>query len=318
MNGRRQSGATLVELAVSAAIGAVVVTAALQIHATAAGTYAAVTALERLEERGRTASTLLRREIARAARAPCGGGAPVDDRADGSVTRSRHLLPHHGLQGDGHGLTVDSTAADPARAPWRVTATEGEEHLVGLHIEPLNRDSAPAAEYGDRLLTGHCGQGLYRLRVTGGSGGWYLTVADGPSPVPPLAGAPVWSEPTLAGAIRTVEYRWRPDQAQDGEPALYRNNQPAVAGVEAVVLRYGVVEGAADGGAVRFVPAELVADWERVTAVRAHLLIRSPLFAALPVSGRTHSLGGETAGPFDDRRLRRTWTVTAPLRGRVP
>lgn len=93
--------------------------------------------------------------------------------------------------------------------------------------------------------------------------------------------------------------------------------QELVEGVDNLQLLYG--EDNDDDQAVdRYVPADQVADWGTVSAVRAAMLITSPNPALVEARDAGFMLNGVEVDPPADRRQRQVFTATVALRNRLP
>jgi type IV pilus assembly protein PilW len=117
--------------------------------------------------------------------------------------------------------------------------------------------------------------------------------------------------------LQTVTYSIAPGAS--GQPALFRQefNQPPqelVEGVEDMQILYGV-DNDTDGFPNQYMPANLVADFEEVVAVRVQLLLQSmnDFVADVP---QTYTFNGATVTP-GDRRIRQVFTSTIALRNRI-
>jgi type IV pilus assembly protein PilW len=127
----------------------------------------------------------------------------------------------------------------------------------------------------------------------------------------------VSNTPNGAKNLQTVTYSIAPGAS--GQPALFRHefNQPPqelVEGVEDMQILYGV-DNDTDGFPNQYMPANLVADFEEVVAVRVQLLLQSmnDFVADVP---QTYTFNGATVTP-GDRRIRQVFTSTIALRNRI-
>jgi len=117
--------------------------------------------------------------------------------------------------------------------------------------------------------------------------------------------------------LQTVTYSILPGLS--GQPALFRQEfggapQEMVEGVEDMQILYGV-DADTDGFPDQYMPANLVADFEEVVAVRVQLLLQSmnDFVADVP---QTYTFNGATVTP-GDRRIRQIFTSTIALRNRI-
>lgn len=90
-----------------------------------------------------------------------------------------------------------------------------------------------------------------------------------------------------------------------------------VEGVDNLQWLYGE-DSNQDRAVDRYVPADTVADWDDVIAVRAAMLITTVEPALFQPQGGTFQLNGVTVTPPDDRRQRQVFISTIGLRNRLP
>ncbi|MEO5365603.1 MAG: PilW family protein [Magnetococcus sp. WYHC-3] len=117
-------------------------------------------------------------------------------------------------------------------------------------------------------------------------------------------------------------------QGRSGEPALFRQAgesapEELVEGVEQLQILYGE-DTDGDGRTNRYLAADGAGlDFSRVVSLRLALLVRSPLPAAEPDTGRVYLMGGATAttalsvvAPADGR-ARQVFSTTIQLRNHL-
>ncbi len=102
--------------------------------------------------------------------------------------------------------------------------------------------------------------------------------------------------------------------APSGEPALFRNGEPVVEGIENLQIRYGI-DTNADRAVDQYVAANAVTDWSSVLSVEINLLLRTAQDNLAPEPQTYVFAGTETTAT--DRRLRRAYTHVVTLRNRV-
>lgn len=122
--------------------------------------------------------------------------------------------------------------------------------------------------------------------------------------------------------MRAQAYAYYVDIAPNGMPALYKReiadgsaatvSQEMVQGVENIQVRYGE-DLNSDSIPERYVDADDVGDWSRVTVVRLHMLVRSFIETAL--EPQQFRLAGVTYTP-DDRFLRQEFVSTIKIRNK--
>lgn len=129
------------------------------------------------------------------------------------------------------------------------------------------------------------------------------------------------------GSARIAQSTFQVRAGADGRPWLMCSVDggttftPLVPDVEAMEVLYGVAPPISQADSLpnvsRYVPATQVGDFRQVLAVQLHLLFRSEVeLAPLPDAG-TYDLGGQTYGPFNDRRIRQVVRTTVTLRNRA-
>jgi len=100
-----------------------------------------------------------------------------------------------------------------------------------------------------------------------------------------------------------------------GEPALLRNGQEMIDGVEDLQILYGE-DTDGSGTANRYVNATQVTDMEAVISVRIALVTRSAQINVV-IAGQNYSVMG-TNKASADTRLRQVYTATVGVRNRLP
>ncbi len=104
---------------------------------------------------------------------------------------------------------------------------------------------------------------------------------------------------------------------ESGEPALFRSvfatNSELVDGVEQLQILYGV-DSDSDGTPNQYFNSTGVTDWDKVTAIRIMLLLRSPESAFIEGS-QSYFFNGQTLSSTDNR-LRQVFTTTIALRNK--
>lgn len=117
----------------------------------------------------------------------------------------------------------------------------------------------------------------------------------------------------------------------DGAPALFQQRlqsnaatttaamvpEELVEHVETMQITYGVDAGL-DGSVDEYRPANTVADWAEVVAVRVGLLMRSPEEYGTEFDESEYLVNETSFDPVDDRRVRQVFTTTIAIRNRLP
>jgi type IV pilus assembly protein PilW len=137
----------------------------------------------------------------------------------------------------------------------------------------------------------------------------------------PYANSP---RPTRVMRIRLLQYYIK--DGAGGRPALFRGDEELVDGVDAFQVTYGVATTATPNPTRKdlipnqFVTADLVTDWNRVVSIRIGFLVST---IADTQTGQyssdkdttVYSVNGtNNAGPFNDRRLRKTFESVIQIR----
>jgi type IV pilus assembly protein PilW len=170
---------------------------------------------------------------------------------------------------------------------------------------------------GQRAIVGDCGQSSAFV-VTGLAGGLQHTASAGTNATTDLAGA--YGPDAMAVPMTTLTY-YLAANGVGTTRSLYRradlqaNSEQIAEGVEDFQVQYGV-DTNSDNFADLFVPANAVADWQRVVSVRASLLMRSKLENAAQ-NTQSYDFNGSTAVAAADNRLRRPFNVSIQLRNRT-
>lgn len=128
-----------------------------------------------------------------------------------------------------------------------------------------------------------------------------------------------------------IYYVGKRDDATNSPPGLFRRPlgvtggngaaagaaEEVVEGVENMQILYGI-DTNGDRIVDRYVTANNVNDWRRVTSVRITLLMRATDLGDDISGAATYALGGTNATATADNRLRQVFNTTIALRNRVP
>jgi type IV pilus assembly protein PilW len=122
-------------------------------------------------------------------------------------------------------------------------------------------------------------------------------------------------------ALSTVVYYVRQDAGRP--PALWRkvdDGDPVelIPGIERLEILYGE-DTDGDGLANRYVAADQVGNWDRITSASISVLVRSLTeYGPKAEKSRQFAMLGQQVGPFTDRYLHMAFNTTASLRNRTP
>lgn len=338
MSRRHQTGLTLVELMIALVLGLLLIGGVLQVLQSTQQSYRLQENMSRLQENGRLATEMLARDLRMAGFSQCGAMADI--------------AIHNNVKGDDGGPdpVFDFDAADslgsyepegalPGSDALRLQRADEESLRVagaenpgkgGKKGGPNNANlkiagNALGLEKGDVVTVSNCREGD-TFRITNKP-----KQTSDPDQVVTLAhAANVNTSPKLNGSyaegdrlLRIRQHGWfvgeTGEQYADGKPvtALFRDTgsgpMAIVDGVRNLRLRYGVDDDA-DGSVDRYEAATDVADWSRVTAVRASLLLETAdnHLADAPSS----VIFGNAEVTAEDRRILRVFTTTVALRNR--
>lgn len=96
-------------------------------------------------------------------------------------------------------------------------------------------------------------------------------------------------------------------------------NQPILEGIETLQFLYGIdTDAVADNFANRYVPADAVADWNRVVGVRVGILVSSLEGIDASASAQRYVVLDAPAITYNDSMRRRVFTSTVEVRNRTP
>lgn len=345
----QQRGFSLVELMVALAVSLVLMSGVLSIFFSSKVTYLSNEKTARLQESGRTALDLIVHDVRGAGYPGCVKPAPVVSPFMSSLNTPTSPLWNFGVPVQGYEYVSTGT--------WSPTINFGAETLDPepldgsdvLAVRAVSRD-APALVLQDTMASGTDTLTVPNVLGSAIAAGQIMMVTDcfatavfqvtgytAGSPNGELAhtnaaGVPGNVSGNLGFAF-AADARVLPVQTivyyvatgADGGPALFRkvgaaDSEELIPGVQALQVAYG--EDTDSNRVVdRYVAADSITDWMDVISVSLSLLIRSEE-SGTEVDEATYSLltvaaGGETVGPFDDRRYRMLFTTSAAIRNRA-
>lgn len=321
----RQTGFTLVELMIAMVLSLILLGGVLQIFASTRTGYRVHTSVSQMQETGRFSMEMMTRDIRMADFWGCADGI-------GKVT--------NGLDPGGGAGYIDYTAGGlggtegPAGAPDSLVLRGG--YGTGINVEsPFGPQSSANIKVaagngfavGDILLVSDCtAADIFQLTSGQPDGNGTLVHNTGAAGGTPGNLSPVSCTGANAHCLSKVYDEnavvFRPQQITysvgvlpSGEPALFRNGQEMIDGVEDLQILYGE-DTDGSGAANRYVNETQVADMEVVVSVRIALVTRSSQ-TNVASAGQNYSVMG-TNKASADTRLRQVYTATVGVRNRLP
>ncbi len=329
----KQRGFSIVELMVTLVINSLVLIAVVQLFIQNKANYTQQETLARMQENGRFALEYLTRDIRYADFWGCvpdpdnvtnqvvGGGLAQFGNGDGlqATNGTGPTAPDAGFNTNADTLTITRATNISGQVVANMADT-ADVITIGFN---------PSFNVGDVLSISDCQRGDV-FTVTGITGvdtdgdsvddQWQIAHAedDASSTQVNTSDDLSFNYSTLASLFTSasgITYSIGTD-ATTGEPALLRNNQVLISGVETMQLMYGEDTSATQDGIVdRYVPANSVTDFNNVISVRVTLLVRSEdELNEAPISYTLPGIGTFTP---TDNRSRRVYTTTATIRNRT-
>ncbi len=322
--GHRQKGLSLVEIMIAMLLGLFLTGGILQIFSSSRLTYRVHEATSRMQETGRMALEVLSREIRGADFWGCnsdvknltnnldsGGGAGYVDYGAGGVVGTEG--------GSGPDSLVLRGAVDMELG---VEPPYGPQASANIQIPP---DSGLVQ--GDIVAVSDCEKGdIFQITNANPESGVLVhntgaAVSPGnynaTNPDCPGTNAHCLSKVYGADAniLLPEEITYNIGIGSEGEPALFRNGQEYLDGVEDLQLLYG--EDIADSGvASYYVPADQVVDMEKVVSIRLAVVTRSYENNLTGGVNQSYSVLGENR-TAPDFRLRQVYSTTVNIRNRM-
>jgi len=321
----RQSGLSLVELMIAMLVGLLLMAGVVQVLTSSRQTNRVHEATARMQETGRMALEILSRDVRMADFWGCA--------ADISNVTNHLNSANSGFIDFGAG-GLDATEG-AAGAPDSLVLRGGAD--AGLALEPPYGPLASAnikvtagndLAQGDIVFVSDCEAGDI-FQVSNANPGSTGTVVHntGNSTLPgndnafnPLCpGANAHCLSKIYGADATLfgvtETTYTVAAGSEGEPALFRNGQEYLDGVEDLQVLFGE-DTDANGVADYFVPADQVVDMENVVSVRIAVVTRSYGDNLTDGLNQSYSVLGDVR-TAPDQRLRQVYTTTVNIRNRT-
>lgn len=321
----RQAGFTLVEILVAMVLSLVLLGGVVQIFGSTRTSYRVHDSVTQLQETGRFAMETMSRDIRMADFWGCADGI-------GKVTNG--LDPNGGAgyvdyTGGGIGGT-DGAAGAPDTLLLRggfgtglsVQAPFGPQSSANIQVAVNN-----GFQQSDILLVSDCTSAdIFQLTNANPDGTGTLVHNTGVPGITPGNLSPVACTGANAHCLSKVydnnatvfgvqQITYGIGVGASGEPALLRNGQELIDGVEDLQILYGE-DTDGDGAANRYVNATQVTDMETVVSIRLALVTRSTQINVASV-GQNYSVLG-TNNVSADTRLRQVYTATIGIRNRLP
>jgi type IV pilus assembly protein PilW len=332
---KQQQGFTLVELLIGIALALVMTAIIVSVFGRASRASNVTQTVNEMQEQGRVALDMLQRDVRTAGYIGCnsnrllGSGGLTNTIATPTGYRNNFNQYLAGFEGTGASFSpaadVGVTGASPAaltssdaltvRIPAGEPVALSAAMTAGTAVIPVF--STAGFSVGQRAIIGDCAQSS-AFYVTGLSGGLEHTAGASTNASPDLAAA--YGPDATVVPFTTLTYYLAPNGVGTTR-SLYRRVDQAGAseqiaeGVEDFQVQYGV-DTNSDNFADLFVPANSVADWQRVVAVRASLLMRSKLDNAAQ-NTQSYDFNGATSVVAADERLHRPFNVSIQLRNRT-
>lgn len=328
-NIRRESGFTAIELMIAMLIGLILMGGVMQIFASSRHTYRMHEATSRMQEAGRMALEMISRDIRMADFWGC--ASDLDKVTNGLDTAGAGYIDFAS-----GGIIGVEGGADPDSLTLRGGTNAGVTLLPPygpLTSSPLNIPAGNTLQQGDVVFVADCDRadvfqisnadpgstGVLEHDTSGATAPGNENIAD---PTCPGANAHCLSK--IYGADATVfttsETSYTVGPGSEGQPALFRNGQEFLDGIEDMQILYGEdldLPGTFGAGVANYyVPANQVADMNRVVSVRVAIVTRSYDDNLTSNANQNYSvLGVNRVAP--DERLRQVYTTTVNIRNRL-
>lgn len=322
---RLQSGMTMVELLIAMLLGLFLVGGVLQVFNSSKQSHRVHEATARMQETGRMGIEIISRDVRMADFWGCASGISnvtnnldntgagyIDFNAGGLAgTEGGAGVPDTLILrgGFGSGLGVEPPYGPQASANLKVAAGNGLEQADIIFVS----DCSSADIF--QISNANPDQGGQLVHNTGSTtepGNYNAT-----NPGCPGSNAHCLSKVYGADAqvYRTQQITYTVGVGSEGEPALFRNGQEFLDGVEDLQILYGEdLNGS--GVADYYVPADQVTDMEQVISIRFAIVARSQNDNLTGGVNQTYSVLGDNRTAAD-LRLRQTYTSTVNVRNRL-
>ncbi len=320
------TGFTLVEMMIAMLLSVILLGGVIQISSSTKATYRTNEAVAQLQENGRFSVEILARDIRMADFWGCAnnvtlvknnlknGGTGYIDFANGGVG---------GVEGGSSPDTLILRGGFNSGVP--VVPPFSPQASAAIHVSNsngLNQD--------DIVIVSDCSSAdVFQLNNDPGSSGTLVhnTAPGNPgnensASIGSCPGANAHCLSKIYAGDATVypvqQLTYSIGAGTSGQPALLRNGQELVDGIEDLQVLYGEdidpPETAGSGSANRYVPADQVSNMNKVVSIRFALVVRS--YEDNVTTGQTYDVLG-TSKTSADNRLRQVYTSTVSIRNRL-
>lgn len=325
----RQRGISLVELMVAMVIGLILIAGVVKIFASNKQGYRTHEAMSRIQENGRYAMEILARNVRMAGFMGCGNLDTIEPNVIANNPPSGGLSASNAVRGyeyDGSNWSPSFNGTAPTGVVANtdvITVDRGGDcgaYLVGNMLVDnaniqLNPDNTCNFQAGDVVIISDCASTDIFRATNVSLGASKITIAHANSQNTTNRLSKAYNTDARVYKYNAYDYYIKENAAN--EPALYvRENgteSELVEGVENLQLEYGS-DTDGDRSADSYAAADSVADWSKITSVRADITLRS-LNDNVAVSSKTYSYDGAN---ITNKRLRKDMASTIGLRNRIP
>jgi len=317
----RESGFTLIEMMIAMLLSVILLGGVVQISSSTKASYRTNEAVAQLQENGRFSTEILARDIRMADFWGCAGkisrvtnnlnnaGSGYIDFSNGGVGGTEGgALPDTLVlrSGFNSGIQVEAPYGPQPSANIKVTANNGLNQFDIVVVS----DCTSADIFQVSNATPGAGVLVHNRGV--GDPGNYNPMGN--------AGCPGANAQCLskiydgdANVYRVQELVYSIAAGASGQPALFRNSDELVDGIEDLQVLYGEdIDNS--GSANRYVNADQVGDMNNVVSLRIALVVRS--YENNITNGQTYDVLG-TSRTSTDNRLRQVYTSTVSIRNRL-
>lgn len=322
-------GLSLVEMLVAMAVGLVLLGGVYQVFFSTTTTSQVQENNSRIQENGRFAIELLKKDIRMAGYMGCANinHVPVNLIAQpppmpmfNSSTVLRGYEGGAGWANKPANFVAGSDVIEMHSAASLGISLAGNLTSANANIQ-LNGNPA-GFKKDDAIFIGDCSSVDVFRATTVSSGGGKTTIAHGAG----SNNSNNLSKAYLADAevMSFQSYTYYLGLNAEGNPSLYRMDHTGggtaddlVDNVETMQFLYGV-DADGDGVVDDYVAANAVGDWKNVLSVKMALLLRGPTEVSRgELNTTTYAFYGTTIDPPDDRRVRQLFTATVGIRNRI-
>ena len=325
---RAQAGLTLVEIMISLLLSTILLGGVIQIFLSSKQTYQLQDSVSRMQEAGRMALEMLSRDIRMADFWGC-------------ASNVNKIVNHLDSAGSGY---IDFAAGgvggtDGGTGPDTLILRGGYDSGLDLRSPygpiasaSLKVDAGNDLAQGDIVLVSDCtGADVFQITNADPDTSGNIVHNTGSAVSPGNINA---SDPSCPGAnahclskvygddavlFRAQQVTYDIQTGSAGQPALFRNNQEVVDGIEDLQILYGEDLDAAGtagyGTADYYVPADQVSNMNNVVSIRVAVVTRS-YGTRLSSGTQSYTVLGDTRSGTDTR-LRQVYTDTIAIRNRL-